>query len=149
MKKIFLFLLLLVPLSCCAFSQNASKFHVVQQSNILKNSSPFSISTQALQTNIDATIAKVFEDMSSITSVSTQAKYVSFIPESGLYSGFGTAWYRKTAFSFENVPLVNTFEWHCDFFSASLIQKETQKEAFDSSLFQTDLLLSVGYRNSF
>jgi len=140
MKKSFLFFLL-IALSHSAYAQKT-----LQTNNQwLQNSYPFAVGTVSLQTEVDLVIATLLEDMSPTNDVLTQAQYVPFILESGLYSGFGTAWYRNNSASFESISEVDSFEWHCDLLSSSLISKEN----LVLPLFEPDLQVSLGYYNSF
>jgi len=74
-----------------------------------------------------------------------QIQYHPFSFESGLYSGFGTAWYRNYALNLEEVLGIYMIDLHCDYFDSSM----TQKEELTLPLFQPELQVSVGYRNSF
>lgn len=154
MKQIILFLLL-VPLSCSAFAQTfALKTQATTQTQAtaqiqatadrtieIEESYPFSIGLKAITMTIDTTIANF---LSTADEVQTPMQYQVFLEDSGLYSGFGTAWYRKYGLTIDSSDVSDgLFELHCDLFSATF----SSIEAALSS--QATSELSVGLYNSF
>ena len=150
MKYLFkssVFSVFFLALSCLVYFQIA-----FAQDKVTKQNHPFAISATVSYASSDRAITDFYKSLNSSKDYAMKEKHVSFLPNSGLYSGFGTAWHRSYGSVFETINTLSSepeiheiHEIHCDFFIAGF--EAIDEFEFVSSNVETQLLFS--YRNSF
>lgn len=153
MKKLFVFILLLGSLGCYGLAQT----DLTDEKDALK-STLFTVSNKTLDkhldTQIDTAIVNFYQATSTENNSEIQARHLAFLSDSGLYSGFGTAWHRKYGTKYSknfdgSYETEGALELNYNLFGDLFGASTTFISESDMPLIQSAIEVSIGYRNFF